>query len=224
MSSPVVKLAPSILAADFARLGEQVREAEAAGADRIHVDVMDGHFVPNLTMGPCVVKSLRPVTRLPLEVHLMVEEPDRFLEAFADAGADGMIVHVENAVNLHRTVHHVKKLGKRVGRDDQPGHVGGDVGGDSAGYRSDIGDDGESRFRRPALHRQHARQNPPRAADDRRTRRRTSSWRWTAASTRRRRRRWLRRGRGCWWRGRRCSAHRDGVAAAMGRLREAAKV
>ena len=115
MSSPVVKLAPSILAADFARLGDQVREAEAAGADRIHVDVMDGHFVPNLTMGPCVVKSLRPVTRLPLEVHLMVEEPDLFLEPFAEAGADSLIVHVENAANLHRTVHHVKKLGKRVG-------------------------------------------------------------------------------------------------------------
>jgi ribulose-phosphate 3-epimerase len=115
VSSPVVKLAPSILAADFARLGEQVREAEAAGADRIHVDVMDGHFVPNLTMGPAVVQSLRPVTRLPLEVHLMVEEPDRFLEAFAEAGGDGMIVHAENAVNLHRTVHQVKKLGKRVG-------------------------------------------------------------------------------------------------------------
>jgi ribulose-phosphate 3-epimerase len=115
MTAPVVKLAPSILAADFARLGEQVREAEQAGADRIHVDVMDGHFVPNLSMGPAVVQSLRPVTRLPLEVHLMVEEPDRFLEMFAEAGADGMIVHVENAVNLHRTVHHVRKLGKRVG-------------------------------------------------------------------------------------------------------------
>ena len=115
MSQPVVKLAPSILAADFARLGEQVHDAEQAGADRIHVDVMDGHFVPNLTMGPAVVKALRSVTRLPLEVHLMVEEPDRFLEAFAEAGADAMIVHVENAVNLHRTVHHIKHLGKKAG-------------------------------------------------------------------------------------------------------------
>jgi ribulose-phosphate 3-epimerase len=115
MSAPAIKLAPSILAADFARLGEQVREAEQAGADRIHVDVMDGHFVPNITMGPVVVKALRPLTKLPLEVHLMIEHPIRFLDAFAEAGADGMLVHVENAANLHRTVQHIKALGKRAG-------------------------------------------------------------------------------------------------------------
>ena len=115
MIPAVVKLAPSILAADFARLGEQVREAERAGADRIHVDVMDGHFVPNISMGPVVVKSLRPVTRLPLEVHLMIEEPDRYAEAFAKAGADTLIIHVESAGDLRQTVRHVKQLGKKVG-------------------------------------------------------------------------------------------------------------
>jgi ribulose-phosphate 3-epimerase len=110
-----IKLAPSILAADFARLGEQVAEAEKAGADRIHIDVMDGHFVPNITMGPVVVQSLRGITRLPLEAHLMIAEPDLFLEAFADVGTDSIIVHQEGAANLHRTVHHIKSLGKRAG-------------------------------------------------------------------------------------------------------------
>jgi len=112
---PAVKLAPSILSADAARLGEQVAEVERAGADRIHVDVMDGHFVPNLTFGPVVVRWLRPVTRLPLEVHLMIEHPDRFLDAFAEAGADTLIVHQEGAVHLNRTVQQIKGLGKRAG-------------------------------------------------------------------------------------------------------------
>ena len=110
-----IALAPSILSADFARLGEQVAEAEAAGADRIHVDVMDGHFVPNITIGPVVVRSLRRVTRLPLEAHLMIAEPDRYLEAFTDAGVDGLTVHVEGALHLHRTLESIARLGRRVG-------------------------------------------------------------------------------------------------------------
>ncbi len=115
MGKSNLKLAPSILAADFARLGEQVAEAEKAGADRIHVDVMDGHFVPNLSMGPPIVQSLRRVTRLPLEIHMMVCAPDVFLDEFCAAGADSFLVHWEGNNNLSRTVNRIKALGKRVG-------------------------------------------------------------------------------------------------------------
>ena len=110
-----VKIAPSILSADFARLGDAVAEAEAGGADWIHVDVMDGHFVPNLTIGPPVVKSLRRVTELPLDVHLMIEAPERYLEAFADAGATVLTVHQEACTHLHRTVERIRELGMRPG-------------------------------------------------------------------------------------------------------------
>jgi ribulose-phosphate 3-epimerase len=115
------KIAPSILSADFARLGEQVREAEAAGADWIHVDVMDGHFVPNITIGPLIVRALRPVTRLPLDVHLMIEHPERYLADFAEAGADWITVHVETCPHLHRTIQQIKELGCKAGVTLNPG-------------------------------------------------------------------------------------------------------
>src|SRR5215467_1738040 len=115
MEKPQVKLAPSILAADFARLGEQVAAAEQAGADRIHVDVMDGHFVPNLSMGAPIVQSLHRVTRLPLEIHFMVTDPEWLLDEFAEAGSDSFFVHWEGNANLHRTVQRIKALGKLAG-------------------------------------------------------------------------------------------------------------
>ena len=111
-----MKIAPSILSADFSRLGELVRQVDAAGADRIHVDVMDGHFVPNLSMGAVVVKGLRPVTRLPLEIHLMVEDPGRFLDGFVKAGADTLIVHLEVHPDPLPILSHIRTaLGKRAG-------------------------------------------------------------------------------------------------------------
>lgn len=110
-----IKIAPSILSSDFSRLGEQVQEAEAAGADWIHVDVMDGHFVPNLTIGPPVVRALRSVTDLPLDAHLMMEGPERYLEEFARAGVNSLTVHVETCPHLHRTIQQIHELGLAAG-------------------------------------------------------------------------------------------------------------
>lgn len=117
----MIKIAPSILSADFARLGEQVQEAEAAGADWIHVDVMDGHFVPNITVGPPVVRALRGATGLPLDVHLMIVAPDRYLADFARAGADRLTVHVETCAHMHRTIQQIQELGLKAGVTLNPG-------------------------------------------------------------------------------------------------------
>ena len=114
MPNPV-RIAPSILSADFARLGEEIRAIDAAGADWIHVDVMDGHFVPNITIGPAVIKALRPHTALPFDVHLMISPVDAYLDAFAEAGADTITVHPEAGPHLHRTIQRIKALGKRAG-------------------------------------------------------------------------------------------------------------
>lgn len=108
-------IAPSILSADFARLGEEITAVAKGGADVIHIDVMDGHFVPNITIGPLVVKAVRRITDLPLDVHLMIENADAYLEDFADAGADWITVHVETGYHLHRTIHRIKELGKKAG-------------------------------------------------------------------------------------------------------------
>ena len=122
----MVIIAPSILSADFARLGEQAVESEQGGAQRLHIDVMDGHFVPNLSMGPVVVEGLRRVTRLPLEVHLMVEQPQRFADAFLDTGADSLIAHVEALPDSRPFLDHVRGRGRKVGlavRPDTPVEV-----------------------------------------------------------------------------------------------------
>ena len=111
----MIKIAPSILSADFAKLGEEIQEVERGGADYIHVDVMDGHFVPNITLGPLIVESIRPITELPLDVHLMIENPDLYIADFAKAGANIISVHVEACPHLHRTIQAIKQLGVKAG-------------------------------------------------------------------------------------------------------------
>ncbi len=116
-----MKIAPSILSADFSKLGEDIREVEAGGADYIHVDVMDGHFVPNITLGPPIVKAIRPITGLPLDVHLMISEPAKYVDAFVDAGADYITVHVEADPHIHRTIQMIKNRGVKAGVVLNPG-------------------------------------------------------------------------------------------------------
>ncbi|WP_102708076.1 ribulose-phosphate 3-epimerase [Terribacillus saccharophilus] len=111
----MTKIAPSILSADFANLANEIRDVEKGGADYIHVDVMDGHFVPNITIGPLIVEAIRPVTKLPLDVHLMIENPDQYIEAFIKAGADIITVHQEASVHLHRTIMMIKEQGVKAG-------------------------------------------------------------------------------------------------------------
>lgn len=117
----MIKIAPSILAADFSKLGEEVKDVEAAGADYIHIDVMDGHFVPNITMGPLIVEAVRKVTDLPLDVHLMIENPEKYIEPFIIAGADIITVHIEADLHIHRTIQEIKRLGAKAGVVINPG-------------------------------------------------------------------------------------------------------
>jgi hypothetical protein len=163
---PKIEIVPSILSADLTRLGEQVKEAEAAGADRIQVDVMDGRFVPNITFGPLVVEAVRRSVTLPVEAHLMIVEPGRYVADFASAGADVIIVHQEAAVHLHRIIEQIHQLGKRAGVALNPS----------------TRDDGQPRLWRPKVHRKHADQDRARAADDGRawdgSRRRSRWWYW----------------------------------------------
>ena len=116
----MIKISPSLLSADFTRLGEEVKAAEAAGADMLHIDVMDGHFVPNITIGPAVVAAINKTTDLPLDVHLMIEDPDKFLLDFVEAGADYLTIHAEASTHLHRSVHWIKERGIKAGVSINP--------------------------------------------------------------------------------------------------------
>ncbi len=147
-----MQIAPSILSADFAALGRDIAAVERGGADLIHVDVMDGHFVPNITIGPPVVRAIKRIATRPLDVHLMIEEPDRYIEEFIAAGASMVSVHVEAVPHLHRTVTHIKQLGAQGRRRAQPVDAGGDARGHRRRCRLRAGDVGEPGLRRPVVH------------------------------------------------------------------------
>lgn len=148
----MIKISPSILAADFARLGEEVQRAEQAGADMLHIDVMDGMFVPNITYGPCVIQAIRQKTSLPFDVHLMIEEPERYVQAFYEAGADIITVHAEATRHLHRALGQIKDLGLKAGVALNPA-TPAEVVRHVLPLADGAGDDGKPRLWRPGLHR-----------------------------------------------------------------------
>ena len=156
-----IRIAPSILTADFGHLADQIRLAEAGGADFIHLDVMDGNFVPNITFGPALVETVRQVTTLPLDVHLMVHEPERFLADYVQAGADLLTVHVEACLHLHRTVQAVTELGRRVGVALNPATPVESVPRDPALCGYVAGDERQPWLRQAALHRDEHEQAAP---------------------------------------------------------------
>ena len=164
----IIKIAPSILSADFARLGEQVAEAEQGGADAIHIDIMDGNFVPNITMGPMIVEAIRGSTSLPFDLHMMVDAPERYIDDFAGAGADIITVHAEACRHLHRTVHQILEAGKKPSVAISPATPVSALEEVMADLHQALVMTVNPGLRRAGVHRVYARQDQPRPWDDRR--------------------------------------------------------